>query len=64
MRKLPIACEYDPQLTISEDRQEDIDRIWEEVHYRGESLLQTMVSVMPKLTTSESAGHHPCKNRL
>ena len=50
MRKFPIACEYDPQLTIGEDRQEEIDRIWEEVHYRGESLLQTMVSVMPKST--------------
>jgi len=50
MRKLPIACEYDPQLTIGEDRQEELDKIWEEVHTRGESLLQTMVSVMPKLT--------------
>ena len=49
-RKLPIACEYDPQLMISEDRQEDIDGIWEEVHYRGENLLQTMLGVMPKLT--------------
>jgi hypothetical protein len=56
LRKLPIACEYDPQLTISEDRPDEIDRIWEEVHYRGESLLQTMVSVMPKLTTLSPQG--------
>ena len=56
MRKLPIACEYDPQLTISEDRTEEIDRIWEEVHYRGESLLQTMVGIMPKLTTLSPQG--------
>jgi hypothetical protein len=50
MRKLPIACEYDPQVTISEDRPDEIDRIWEEVRFRGESLLQTMVGLMPKLT--------------
>jgi hypothetical protein len=51
MRKLPIACEYDAQLAISEDRQDELDRIWDEVHSRGESLLQTMVRMMPKLTT-------------
>ena len=56
MRKLPIACEYDPQLTISDDRQEDLDRIWEEVHYRGESLLQSMVGIMPKLTSLSPQG--------
>ena len=50
MRKLPIACEYDAHLTIAEDRTPAIDRIWEEVHARGESLLQTMVGIMPKLT--------------
>ncbi|NIV28203.1 MAG: hypothetical protein GWN58_01455, partial [Anaerolineae bacterium] len=29
---------------------------WEEVHYRGESLLQTMVGMMPKLTTLSPQG--------
>ena len=50
LRKLPIACEYDPQLAIGDDRQDGLDRIWEEIHSRGESLLQTMVGMMPKLT--------------
>jgi hypothetical protein len=50
MRKLPIACEYDAQLTIAEDRTQAVDRIWEEVHARGESLLQTMIDILPKLT--------------
>jgi hypothetical protein len=50
MRKLPIACEYDAHLTIAEDRTPAIDRIWEEVHARGEGLLQTMIGIMPKLT--------------
>ena len=56
LRKLPIACEYDPQLTISEDRQDELDRIWEEVHLRGDSLLQTMVMMMPKLTALSPQG--------
>ena len=51
LRKLPIPCEYDPQLMIGEDRQEEIDKIWEEVHVRGESLLRTMVGMMPKLAS-------------
>ena len=50
LRKLPIACEYDPQLAIGDDQQDALDRIWEEIHSRGESLLQTMVGMMPKLT--------------
>ena len=49
LRKLPIACEYDAQLTVSEDRPQAIDKIWDEVHARRESLLQTMVGIMPKL---------------
>jgi hypothetical protein len=56
MRKLPIACEYDPHLTISEDRHEEINRIWEDVHARGESLLRTMVGVMPQLTKLSPQG--------
>jgi hypothetical protein len=56
MRKLPVACEYDAQLMIGEDRHEAIDRIWEEVHARRESLLQTMVGMMPKLTSLSPQG--------
>jgi hypothetical protein len=56
LRKLPIPCEYDPQLTIGEDREEELDRIWDEVHVRGESLLRTMVGLMPKLTVLSPQG--------
>lgn len=56
LRKLPIACEYDAQLTVSEDRPQAIDRIWEEVHARRESLLQTMVGMMPKLAQLSPQG--------
>ena len=56
IRKLPIACEYDAHLTIAEDRTEAIDRIWAGVHSRGETLLQTMISVMPKLIRVSEQG--------
>lgn len=56
LRKLPIACEYDAQLTVSEDRPHEIDRIWQEVHARRESLLQTMVGMMPKLADLSPQG--------
>jgi hypothetical protein len=56
LRKLPISCEYDPQLTVGEDRRQEIDRIWDELHLRGESLLRTMVGIMPKLTSLSPQG--------
>ena len=49
MRKLPVPCEYDDQLTVFDDNAQAIDRMWEEVHLRGESLLETMVRMMPEL---------------
>jgi hypothetical protein len=49
MRKVPVPCEYDDQLTVFDDRTPAIDRLWEEVHLRGESLLETMVRMMPEL---------------
>jgi hypothetical protein len=48
-RKLPVSCDYDEQLTVFDDNAQALDRIWEEVHLRGESLLETMVRMMPKL---------------
>jgi hypothetical protein len=56
LRKLPIACEYDAQLTVSEDRPQAIDKIWDEVHARRESLLQTMIGMMPKLAELSPQG--------
>jgi hypothetical protein len=44
MRKLPIMCEYDEHLTISEDRPQAIDDLWEHTHARKDSLFQIMLS--------------------
>lgn len=49
LRKLPVACEYDEHLAIAEDSAAAIDRLWEETQVRRESLLQTMVRIMPEL---------------
>jgi hypothetical protein len=49
VRKLPIACEYDDQMTIGEDNAGAIDRLWDQVHARGDSLFQVMVRVLPEL---------------
>jgi hypothetical protein len=49
MRKLPIACEYDDQMTIGEDSAASLDRLWERARSSGESLLQIMVQVLPEL---------------
>jgi hypothetical protein len=49
VRKLPISCEYDDQLTIGEDNPRTVDRLWDAVHNRGDSLLQIMLRVMPEL---------------
>ncbi|MGD9146308.1 MAG: hypothetical protein PVI80_12150 [Anaerolineae bacterium] len=48
-RKLPVSCDYEEQLTVFDDNAQAIDRIWEEVHLRGETLLETMVRMMPEL---------------
>jgi len=49
MRKTAIACEYDDKLTIGEENAREIDRLWDQVHDSGESLLQTMTRIMPEL---------------
>ena len=49
VRKLPITCEYDDQLTISEDSPAPIDELWAEVEARGERLLPIMIRIMPEL---------------
>ncbi len=56
LRKVPISCEYDAQLTMGEDRSEELDRIWDEVHLRGEKLFRTMVNIMPSLITLSPQG--------
>ncbi len=56
MRKLPIACEYDAALTIGEDRPAAIDKLWEEAHARGESLLQSLLRIMPELSKLSPQG--------
>ena len=50
MRKLPITCEYDEHLTVGEDRPLAIDKVWQQVHARGDSLFQIMVRIVPELT--------------
>ncbi len=49
VRKLPVACEYDDFLTISEDDPGAMDRLWAESHNRRETLLQILVRIMPEL---------------
>jgi hypothetical protein len=49
VRKLPVSCEYDDQLTIAEDNPRMIDRLWDQAHSRGDSLLQIMLRIMPEL---------------
>jgi hypothetical protein len=56
VRKLPIACEYDDQLTIAEDNAQAIDALRGEVNARGESLLQIMVRIMPELVKLSPQG--------
>jgi hypothetical protein len=56
VRKLPIACEYDDQLTIAEDNAQAIDALRAAVASRGESLLQIMVRIMPELVKLSPQG--------
>jgi hypothetical protein len=49
MRKMAIACEYDEKMAIGEDNPAQIDKLWDDVEASGESLLQTMVRIMPAL---------------
>jgi hypothetical protein len=49
VRKLPITCEYDDQLTIDEDGPAAIDELRAGVKARGESVLQIMIRILPEL---------------
>jgi hypothetical protein len=49
VRKLPIACEYDEQMTIGEDNVKALDNLWNRVRAGGDSLLQIMVRILPEL---------------
>ena len=49
MRKLPIACDYDEPLTISEDDPAAIDELRRQARERGETTLQIMIRIMPEL---------------
>jgi hypothetical protein len=49
VRKLPIACEYDEQMTIGEDNVQALDNLWNRVRATGDSLLQIMVRILPEL---------------
>jgi hypothetical protein len=56
LRKLPIACEYDDQLTIAEDNAQAIDALRAEARARGEGLVQIMMRIMPELVKLSPQG--------
>lgn len=45
LEKLPVACEYDEQLSLGEASPDAIDFLWEKSQDRGDSLLEVMISV-------------------
>jgi len=49
LRKLPIACDHDDQLTIGEDNPAAIDDLWKKTKSRGDGLFEIMVRIMPEL---------------
>jgi hypothetical protein len=56
VKKLPIACEYDEQLTISEDNPQEIDGLWTRTRAAGDSLSQIMAQLMPELVKLSPQG--------
>jgi hypothetical protein len=56
LRKLPISCDYDSYLIIDEANAQAIDQLWEEIHAKGESLLETMIRIMPELVKLSPQG--------
>lgn len=51
MRKVPIACDYDEHLTLGEENSRAIDRLWDETHSRGDTLLEIMIRILPGLVS-------------
>lgn len=56
MRKLPVSCQVDEQLIVGEDNPEAIDELQAELETRGESLLRTMILIMPELVKLSPQG--------
>jgi hypothetical protein len=56
VRKIPISCEYDEQLTIGEDNMQAVDALRAQVHTRGDSLLQILTRIMPELSKLSPQG--------
>lgn len=51
MRKLSISCDYDENLALGEDNPRPIDRLWDESHSRGDTLLEIMKRILPGLVS-------------
>jgi hypothetical protein len=49
MNKLPVTCEYDEQLAISEDNPAAIDALRRRMEAQSNTLFQLMVQIMPEL---------------
>jgi hypothetical protein len=49
MSKLPVSCEYDEQMAMSEEDPGAVDRLRARMEARDESLFQLMVQIMPEL---------------
>ena len=49
MSKLPVSCEYDEQMAISEQDPAAVDRLRARLQAREDSLFQVMVQIMPEL---------------
>jgi len=49
MSKLPVSCEYDEQMAISEEDPAAVDRLRARIEARNDSLFQLMVQIMPEM---------------
>ncbi len=49
MSKLPVSCEYDEHMAVSEEDPAAVDRLRARLEARDDSLLQLMVQIMPEL---------------
>jgi hypothetical protein len=56
LRKLPVACEFDDQITISEVDQAEIDQLRDKIQGSGASLFDIMTMIMPELVQLSPQG--------
>ena len=56
LRKLPVACEFDDQITISEIGPADIDKFRAKTQASGASLFDTMTMILPELVQLSPQG--------